>query len=405
MDRQLVIRPHGELFHVAFHNYMGPFEGHQIGEWLGLEEIEPPEDEVGPEPLREGQYYLWHEMDRHPDLHALVGAGRLGDVARVIDHFHVRVIKGNRFLPEVEPEQPVVETPPPSYVEYIEEEHKPVWAKGPRAILHAVVAGAVPTILVVLALLVVSRHFGDHRDDVGLDEVFRRAQLDPVQQTAFQQFWNPDHSGELRTRLNSVCYIEGERVVLGDGNVLQFDGVGDVRRMMERARSVGIPPQIEIDLVDGRAEVVRIIVGDQELGQGTEIRQLARLPRTAGAPDRSNRANTAGWYQPTRLPLGDTPEMRDMEGRRLCLRGVLQNRDGVLELVCVEGERFWVEPVQTTPGLNAFIEYFADGQTDLSVDVVLDEVFRTSQQEATGVVGRGTLYSASAQNYHIMAAR
>lgn len=405
MDRQIVIRPHGELFHVAFHNYMGPFEGHEIGKFLGLEEIDPPEEELGAEPLAEGQYYLWHAMDRHPDLHALVGPERLGEVAHVIDHYHMRVLKGERFLPEIEPEHPQPETPPPSYVEYIEEEHKPFWARGPRAMLHALVVGAIPTAIVLVALLLASRHFGNHREEVGLDEVFRRAQLPAVQQTALSHFWNPDHSRELRTKLSSVCYIEGERVVLGDGNVLQFVGVGDVRRMMEKARSVGIPPRIDIDVRDGEAWVVGVIIGDEVMARGTRIEQLARLPRTARIPDRSSRPNTPGWYQPARLPLGDTPEMRDLEGRQLCLQGVLEESDGKLELTCLDGERFDVGLAAASPGLNAFIDHFADGVTKLRVDVILDEVYRTGRQHETGRIGRVVLHSASAQNYHILAQR
>jgi hypothetical protein len=406
MDRQLVIRPHGEHFHVAFHNYMGPFEGHQIGETLGLEEIDPPVEDLGPEPLQVGQYYLWHAMDRHPDLHALVSAEQLGDVARAIDEFHVRVLKGKRFLPEREARgAKAVAEPPPSYVEMIEEEHKPVWCRGPRAIIQAIVAGAIPTIVIVLTIMVLFRHFGDHRQEVGLDEVFRRANSPVPEQTAWQNFWNPDHSRELSVKLTAVAYIEGDQVILGDGHILQFAGLREARPVFEAARIAGVPPRLDID-VRGRRPILRgIYVADRIMGQGVELKRVARLPRTAEMPYRSSSASTSGFYMPTRLPLGDTPEMRAMVGQRLCLRGNLVEQSGELQLHCVGGETFHVELARSDVSMQTFLDLFADGQTDLRMDLVLDEVYLTRKQEETGTIGMVRLLSVSAQNYHIVASR
>jgi hypothetical protein len=44
MQRELTIESHGEFYHLRFHNYMGPWEGHQIEKVLDLEEVEPPPD-------------------------------------------------------------------------------------------------------------------------------------------------------------------------------------------------------------------------------------------------------------------------------------------------------------------------------------------------------------------------
>ena len=408
MDRQVVIRPHGDLFHVVFHNYMGPHEGRQIGEWLDLEEIESPEEDIGVGPLERGQFYLWHAMDRHPDLHALIGGGRLEKMAQAVDHFHVRVLKGNRFLPEVPPEHPPTADSDPSYIEYLEAEHKPVWCKGPRAILQAVIMGAVPTVILVLALVIVFRHYGDHREEVGLDEVFRRASLATVQQSGIARIWNPDHSRELRTRISAVRYIEGEMLVLADGNVLEFAGIGEVRPVLETARAVGAAPRIDVDIEDHRVMVSGIRVGEQTFGEGVELSRVMKLPRTADMPDRTRNAGDAGiaeWYQPDRLPLGDTGAMRALVDRRICLRGVLHNRDGVLELHCMNGEVFYVRPVGASASMDQFFEFFADGDTELKVDLVLTEVFRTGEQVRSGAIGSADLYSVSAQNYHMVAAR
>ena len=405
MDRQVVIRPHGELFHVVFHNYMGPHEGRQIGEWLDLEEIESPEEDIGVGPLKRGQFYLWHAMDRHPDLHALIGGGRLEKMAQAVDHFHVRVLKGNRFLPEVVPEHAAAEASDTSYIEYLEEEHKPIWCKGPRAILQAIFMGAVPTVVLVLIFVILFRHFGDHRQEVGLDEVFRRVSLADVQQSTFARIWNPDHSHELSTRINAVRYIEAEMVVLADGSVLEFAGLREARPVLEAARAVGVTPRIELDIRNHRAMITGIHVGDRVFGAGVELTRVMKLPRTADVPDRTRSAGNAEWYQPDRLPLGDTGAMRALVDKRICVRGVLHDRNGSLELHCMDGEVFFVQPVRASRSMDQFFKFFADGDTELKVDLVLTEVFRTGKQEQSGAIGNADLYSISAQNYHIVVAR
>jgi hypothetical protein len=405
MDRQVLIRPHGELFHVIFHNYMGPHEGRQIGEWLDLEEIDSPAEDIGVGPLKRGQFYLWQAMGRHPDLHALIGGGRLEKVAQGVDHFHIRVLKGNRFLPEVPHEHPAAAASDSSYIEYLENEHKPVWCRGPRAILQAVFMGAVPTAILLLILVILLRHFGDHRQEVGLDEVFRRANLPEVQQSAIMRIWNPDHSLELQARINAVRYIDNEMIVLADGHVLEFSGLGAARPMLEAARSVGVTPRVELEIRNHRVIVSGIFVGDRVFGAGTELTHLVRLPQSSEAPDRTRQAGRGEWYQPDRLPLGDTSAMRELIGKRICVRGVLSEQDGILEVRCIEGEVFSLQSVRESKSMDQFLKFFADGNTELIVDLVLRDVFRTGKQEQTGIIGSADLYSVSAQNYHIVASR
>jgi hypothetical protein len=316
------------------------------------------------------------------------------------------VLKGKRFLPEREARgAKVMAEPPPSYIEHIEEEHKPLWCKGPRAIVQAVVTGAIPTAIILVTVLLLFRHFGDHRQEVGLDEVFRRANATAVQQTALHHFWSPDHSHQMSTRLTSVAYIEGNMVVLQDGHVLQFAGLREARPVFEKARMAGMAPRVDVDLAGRRAIIRGIHVAGEVMAQGTEIKRLARLPRTAQLPQRTARAGANGWYMPSSLPLGDTPEMRALVGQRLCLRGTLHQGGPGLELHCRGGEVFHVELANQGGSIQKFLDFFADGETDLRLDVVVDEVYRTRQQEQTGAVGKIKLHSASAQNYHIVASR
>jgi hypothetical protein len=271
--------------------------------------------------------------------------------------------------------------------------------------IQAVVTGAIPTAVILVTILLLFRHFGDHRQEVGLDEVFRRANAPAAQQTAFQNFWSPDHFGELSTRLTAVAYIEGDMVVLQDGHVLQFAGLREARPVFEKARIAGVAPRLDIDLVGRRAIVRGIHIAHETMGVGTELKRLARLPRTAEVPQRTQRAGASGWYMPSRLPLGDTPEMRALVGQRLCLRGTLHQKGAGLELHCGGGEIFDVELARKGSSIQKFLDFFADGDTDLRLDVVVSEVYRTRKQEESGVVGKIELHSASAQNYHIVASR
>lgn len=97
--------------------------------------------------------------------------------------------------------------------------------------------------------------------------------------------------------------------------------------------------------------------------------------------------------------------MRALVGQRLCLRGTLHQGGPGLELHCRGGEVFHVELANQGGSIQKFLDFFADGETDLRLDVVVDEVYRTRQQEQTGAVGKIKLHSASAQNYHIVASR
>ena len=95
MHRELTIERRGELYHLRFHNYMGPWEGHQIEKLLDLEEVPAPPDGTSyEEVLDANQAYLWHAMDFDPDLHALVTEDRLPRVAQIVRDRQVEVLEG-----------------------------------------------------------------------------------------------------------------------------------------------------------------------------------------------------------------------------------------------------------------------------------------------------------------------
>lgn len=402
MERQLIVRPEGDNFRVVFHNYMGPFEGRQIGKWLHLEEADPPDTEDGYGPIQLGQYYMWHAMQKNPDLHALVPGNQLKDVATAVDHFHVRVVEGEPFLPELSEEERETPPEPPetSYIELIEKEHQSVWTKGPKAIFFAFLWRAIPAAIIVLAVVVASRHFGDHRQEVGLDAIFAKAGAPVRTQSAMASFWNPDHSHELRSTITTVRCMTGERLILADGKVLRFAGMRDVAPMLEAARDNYAVPRMDIDIVDRKAMVQQIAVGEQIFGREVELIRLTKLPPTADAPIRSHRPLENQWLEVTNLVVESQEELRALVGQRISLLGTLKpDDDGYLFESA--GGSLALLPVSENRGLGDFLTEFADGAVELRVDLVIDELLPAK----SGHLGSGKFYSVSAQNYHIVARR
>jgi hypothetical protein len=402
MERQLVIRLEDSNFRVVFHNYMGPFEGRQIGEWLQLEEVEPPASEDGYGPLRIGQFYMWHAMQRHPDLHALVRGDQLEKVATAVDHFHVRVVEGAPFLPEVSPNQR--ETPqeqePANYIAYIEKGHRSVWSKGPKAIFLAFLLRAIPAFIAIFATIVVMRHVGDHRRDVGLEAVFAKASAPTIEQSTIARFWNPDHSNELRTTITSVRCMVDERIVLADGSVVKLAGLGEVRPMLEAARDNNAVPKLEVDIVDQRAVIRRALVGAQQFGRTLELVKLQKLPPSADPPTRTRNPRDSEWLELPGLPLENRADLRALLGKRISLVGKLQPNGDSYRFRTSEA-KLDLRPVRVWRDLENFLSEFADGRVELKVDLILQELSESGSE----FVGSGEFHSISAQNYHIVARR
>ena len=396
MDRQIVIKPFGDRFHICFHNYMGAFEGRQIGKWLELEEVETPHDDDAWKELETGQYFLWHVMDRHPDLHTILPASRLKDVARVMDHFHVRAVEGGELLPELAPEEREQHSDH-NYIAYLEHEHEPPWKKGPRALIGAIVVRTVPALVVFLGLMVGAQHWGDHREDVGLEEVFRRVSRPAEERSWFAALVSPDHSHLVRTTVSSIRFMQGERIILEDGQVLRFAGLGDVRPMLHAARDHYTVPQIEIDVGTGAAHIERVVVGPQQFAHDTQLVREAKLPPSSDEPARSTAQDTDGWWLCREVGRDDSAELDGLVGRRVSLEGTLVPHGETWMLRGGRGLEFEVDFGRDVRGGEELLVALADGATELIADIVPEDYDRDS--------GRGTaeLYSVTAQNYHLVA--
>ncbi len=402
MDRQVTIKPEGNLFHVKFHNYMGPFEGHRIGRWLGLEEVDPPSpDGDGSDgDLSEDQYYMWHALDRHPDLHALVSSRKMQRLAQATEHFHVRVVDGEELVPEL-PEELKEHHSDESYIEYIEREHQSAFDKGPKAVLGAFLFRAAPVVVLALVALIASRHFGDHRQDVTVQAAFARAQKPAVSQSSLQGFFNPDYSHLLRAKLQAVCAVEDNRFMTKDGSYIAVEGMDDVMPVLRYAQEVYSAPLIEMSVVDGQLQVDQIVVGDRLFAQGTRLVQVASLKPTQETPYRG-RSDKPGMFLKVDWPPEGGAET--LLGKRVSLEGKLEPRteDGRFVLRMSDGNGVALSVAAGfAPMIEAMGAFAERGET-----VEVDLAWQTSEGDASSsLVGEGVAYSLSNQNYHLIAKR
>ncbi len=420
MKRELSIERRDDHFHLRFHKYMGPWEGHQIEHVLDLEEVEPPQDgEHYEEVLGPNQAYMWREMSPDPELHALVTADRLETLATFIRDRDVTVIEGAELLPAAPAHAHVHyevkdDTPDGSYVALIEKRHASVWERGPKAFIGALSVRLIPALLLVFVIVVASRHYGDKYSKVSIDEFFARAQRPPTEQGFVKGLLSPDFSHLVRNEIRSVSFASGNRMLLGDGNYLVFDGVNDVMPWLNCASMSRTPITIDATTAYATVAVLNVKCGGDVVGRDLTMRRIAKLP--AGDPQPPRAASTTGdtYRILDTLPAGsdDDALLEAYVGDRLSLTGVLANEEGRLVLRTPDGSGVVIEARSPAPKMRAFLEVFTGDPGPVTVDFEFQRAYPwTDQQDATRgrestrLAGEGLLHSASAQNYHVQARR
>lgn len=420
MKRELSIERRDDHFHLRFHKYMGPWEGHQIEHVLDLEEVEPPPDgEHYEQVLGPNQAYMWHEMSPDPELHALVTADRLETLAAFVRDRDVTVIEGAELLPEP-PAQAHVhyevkdDTPDGSYVALIEKRHASVWERGPKAVIGALSVRLIPALLIVFVIVVASRHYGDKSSAVSIDEFFARAQRPAVEQGFVDGLLSPDFSHLVRNEIRSVSFASGNRMLLGDGNYLVFDGVTEVMPWLNCASMNRTPITIEASTADAVVRVLNVRCGGNIVGRDLTMRRIAKLPPGDTQPPRTA-SRTADTYRILdTMPVGsdDGALLEDYVGDRLSLTGVLANEDSRLVLRASDGSGVVIETRTPAPKMRTFLEVFTGDPGPVTVDFEFQRVYpwtdrqdATRARESTRLAGEALLLSASAQNYHVHARR
>lgn len=416
MERELTIERRGEHYHLRFHKYMGPWEGHQIEKVLDLEEVAPPPDgERYEEVLRPNQAYLWHEMSFDPELHALVTADRLENLAVFVRDRDVVVLEGSEFLPPA-PERAHVhyeakdDTPEGSYVAHLEKRHASVWEQGPRAVIGAVLLRVIPAALLVFVIVVAGRHYGDKYSDVSVDQMFARANRAVVQQSAMEQLITPDFSHLVRNEIRSITFAHGNRMLLGDGNLLAFEGAGDVMPWLTQASMSRAPIVIDATARDGEVRASKVVCGGQVLARDVVVQRVAKLPPGDSTPLRAASPQEGMYRIVATLPVQRDADalLEEYAGDRLSLTGVLRQEGERLVLRLPDGSGVVLTIKTTGPKMRAFLEVFVDDPAAVVVDVELDRVYPwldardpQRQRESTSLAGEAELHSASAQNYHV----
>ena len=411
MHKELAVEAREGLFKVVCRNFMGRYEARAIGDRLGLNEIKAPADGPGDNGLKDGEYFAWDVMSHHPELHALVAGERLGDVAEMARDFHMHVTAGKELLPEVAVHEEVHQAG--SAVSVIEDRHKSVFQRGPKALLSAFLVRAIPAVVVLFALLVVSRHVGDHSQGVGLSTLFSRAAQPPVEQNRLAWLIDPDHSHKLRFQIRGVKFLDGNRMIFADGHFVRIDGVEELRPLFQEAQKQSVAPELYANVESGKVMVERIMVAGQAfVADGGEMVRLDRFTPASTPPRRSIHANPNMFYQMRELPAFDDGDaIKELVGQRIAVVGSITEEEGRLVLRDEEGIGFALER-SSHEGMRQLLGAFTGDPAELQVDLILKSVMPwtdrrnpENSRRDTRLLGNAEVYSASAQSFDVVARR
>lgn len=393
MNRELTVERRGDLFHLVFHDYMGPWEGHQIEAILDLEEVEPPDPGVSDDDvLGANQAYLWHPMEFQPELHALVTEDRLPRVAQIVRDRDVEVIAGADLLPEPPAERihvdPGAGEGAESYIARIEERHRSTWDRGPKAVAGAFLLRVVPLLLVIYAIVLIGRHTGDHHEAVTLNEMVARSRTPLVHQTAWERWNDPDHSHLVRTQIRRILYAHGETMIVGDGDVLDFAGAGDVEPWIDRARMTSSPLVIDAVAADGRIHVEGIRCAGKILATDLDMQRIVHIPGSQ-SPPRRDTTGAPGTF--VRIEgLGEGGSIEHLDGQCICVDGTIERVGTRRVLHTADGCEVTLDLSGCGSRLADFVDALAGRDCPVTVDLEVDGP-------------RARVMSVSAQNHHVVA--
>ncbi len=409
MSKNLQIIPEQERFHLICRDFMGRYEGHLIGERLQLLEIQAPPDVPNGNGLLPGEYYLRGMMDHHPVLHALVTADRLQGVAELVRDFHLHVVGGAELLPDVPHVAPLAHHE--SAMQALEDHHRSVFSRGPRAVITAVTLWLVAIVVALGTVTIAARHLGDQHRMQGLSTIFARAEKPPPAQNWFQYLIQPDHRLDVRWEIRGVKFLEGNRMILQSGDLVEVEGVDDLRPLFEEARRQAMAPHVDAQIENGKVMIQRIWVADGTFVEGGELVRTARFGTSSNQPPRSvHRGDNVFWRQ-RKLPHDAIEQLKVLQGERIAIVGQIVEENGERILRHEDGAGIVLQPVRD-PALDQLLAVFAGDTTKLEVDLILASVFPWSNQrdpahsrKTTKLIGEGTVRSASAQNFHLIAHR
>lgn len=413
MERQLTLRREGENYHLVFHNFQGPFEGRQIGSFLELKEVEPPSEEEHEKAPELDQFFLWDAMSFHPDLHAMVAESKLPRLAELVKRLAIAVLEGEELLPEAEGQVEATasgeEVLPEhhSITEEMEKLHESVWHKGKKEIFNAFLMRFVPIAILVFLAVIALRHLGDPYHEVSMQEAWHQAKSAPAEQGLLARIWNPDKSHMVRVKLNSANYAGGSRVICQDGDVLQFEGVPDIRGVLKRASNYSGLPEIDAVAQEGKLRIRKMRAGKDVLLTNTTLSRETVLPRCAPKPRRVAVGSPEGFWDYDSFDLDDKWSLEEADARRVSLEGAVVKQDTGRVLRFGNGAGVRLQLDKDGSPADKLLALFEGDPGTIQVDGVLTTVYPLENAEdparsrtVSKLVGELTVYSASAQNFH-----
>jgi hypothetical protein len=347
-----------------------------------------------------------HPMDRHPDIHAKLAKHELLQLAKAVEHFHVSIQDGAEILPEIPEEEREVHRDE-SYIEYLDRQHEPVWQRGPKAILGAVLIRAIPALVVVMGLYVASKHMGDPYLDVQMEEMFAMASRPAVQQGFLGRVFDPDRSDSFKHRFHAVRFMKGNRILMADGHYFAFEGLEDVRPMLRAARDNFTAPTVYAHSEGGKLRVREVQVAGQSFAANTTLNLLAKLSATNDEPERGAGGSEFMFANVALPPIEDSEAVDKLAGRRISVEGRLAVAADGGYLLQSGGSGFRLQPTGHG-GLAQALEIFAAARDEVRLDVVLDPYPLRGEEpnrQGTRLLGDAEVYSMSISNFHIIARR
>jgi hypothetical protein len=355
-------------------------------------------------------------MSFHPDLQALVGAEKLPKVTQLVQRLRLTILEGGELLPEI-PGAPgkfgkrtTVAADAEihhSLTEEMEHLHERAWHKGTKAMMQALIIRAVPTLILVLVAILLYHHLGDHYTEMSLEDALHRANEPIVSQSVLGKIWSPDYSHHVRVPITSANFAGGSRVICGDGDVLHFEGVADIRAILKRASDYTGLPRVDGLAHNGGVEIEKLTAGGNALLSSGVLTRETRLPRSAVKPKRVSPGLAGGFQIYDQLDPTDEVGINALSGTKIKLEGVIKQEDAGLVLRFKNGAGVVLHPRQEGSPCDHLLRLFVDDPSTIEVDGVLSRVYLLVDREDplrsrrdTRLVGDFAVYSASAQKYY-----
>lgn len=203
-------------------------------------------------------------------------------------------------------------------------------------------------------------------------------------------------------------------MILGDGSFISVDGIDDAMPLLRSAQTSSAALVFDATVHSGQIVVDRITCATEVLARNKRLRRIAQLGPSDSQPPRGA-SDQVGLFR----TLGRVPWMADADdaleaniGKSLSFEGHIVSEQGRRVFRTEGGIGVVLEAPRVTDKLAQFLDVFTDDPGTVEIDVVMREVYPwtnrndpSQQRKDSMIVGVAEVYSASAQNHHVIGRR